>query len=338
MDLDVKEIQCADPITVISFLDDTLCLGDSKGVLHFCSSDIGRAFKLEVNESSKHDGAQPEITAIGLAGTFPHHKSILVSDQNVVKLWRVSKDRQRCVKEYAALHDFRIHSLTVHHHWPVFVTADELSIFLWDIELAGTAHQLLGRTHSVFELEDVITSASFSEADPALLLWSSTKGTVNVGDLRLKSILTHPVAQFQHTSESQGFLTEVINSVSSAKFLDHTTLVAREFFNLKFWDLRKQQTPTKKVQVLTCSEPLGELYHSGKLYDKFIVSTSTSPGNRVATGNYKGIEVLDSNGDIKRHIEMGDTAMLNVAVENKGSKLAGVAGSKAVVLDNDVSR
>lgn len=338
MDITAKEIECVNRLSAVSFLDDVLCMGDSKGVLHLFSNEFDRSFKVNEHDSS-NDSGQFEITSVGLAGQFPLHKSILVSDQSAAKLWRVSEKKQKCVRQYTELHAFHIHSLAVHRHWPVFVTADELSILLWDIENGSTAHQLLGRTHSVYELEDVITSTSFSEADPALIVWTSTKGTVSVGDLRLSSVLKQPVAMFLPIANSAGFYSEVVNSVSSAKFIDQNFLVAREYYSLKFWDLRQQTRPSNIVQVLNTKQTINELYESGRLYDKFAVSASTTGGNTVVTGSYNGIEVLDSTGLAHRHIELcNDTAMLNVAVDHRGSRIAAVAGTKAVVLGEEDMR
>jgi WD40 repeat protein len=332
MDRPIQELQYADPITAISFFDTTLCLGDSKGLLHlYDDNDTHYAFKIDQSEAARHSELQLGISALALLGVYPQYTSILASDAMSVKLCRVNNRRQRCVKEFSGFHSFGVHSLSVHRHWPVFLSADDLSIFMWNIEVSDSAHQLFRMSPLTDDLEEVLTSASFSDSDPSLVVWTSTKGLVSIGDIRLKSELNHPVAQFCHSSHNDGFLSEVIYSVSSAKFIGPNALVAREFFNLKYWDIRAQGCPTKVVPVLKSAESVGELYQSSKLYDKFSVSTSRT-GDAVVTGNYTGIVVLDSAGSLLHERELGDTAWVNVAVNGQGEHIGAAAGSSAVVI------
>jgi WD40 repeat protein len=332
--MDIQEIQYADPITAVSFFDSMLCLGDSKGLLHLYDNDTYLAFKVDQSEAAKHSELQLAISAVALMGVYPQHMTILASDAKSVKLCRVNNKRQRCVKEFSGFHSFGVHSLSVHRHWPVFLSADDLSIFMWNIEVSDSAHQLFRMSQLTDDLEEVLTSASFSESDPSLVVWTSTKGLVSIGDIRLKSELNHPVAQFRHSNHNDSFLSEVIYSASSAKFIGPNALVSREFFNLKYWDLRAQGCPTNVVPVLKSGESVGELYESSKLYDKFSVSTSMT-GDAVATGNYTGIVVLDSAGSLLHTIELGDTAWVNVAVDRQGEHIGTAAESKAIVIATD---
>ena len=128
------------------------------------------------------------------------------------------------------------------------------------------------------ELNEVITTASFSPVNDYQIGYGTSKSVVKVADLREKSVCTNTGLQFidEGIKKNKNFFTEIITSVSDLKFSpDGTKLLIRDFMTTKVWDLKMPKQP---LNVTTLYEPLKsklcDFYENDCIFDKFDLNMS----------------------------------------------------------------
>ena len=103
------------------------------------------------------------------------------------------------------------------------------------------------KPENIDELEEVISSAEFSQSNPNLFLYTTSKGILHICDLREKS-------SFQNNSsvnfevginQKKAIFSDLINSLSSGKFLKFTDygVITRDYIGIKIWDIRGTSKP-----------------------------------------------------------------------------------------------
>lgn len=106
------------------------------------------------------------------------------------------------------------------------------------------------------------------------------------------------VFEVQEDSASKTFFSEIIASVSDAKFsADGKYIVSRDYMTLKVWDVRMENRPVKILNIHEgLRSKLCDLYENDCIFDKFESSLSGC-GNYIATGSYKNqFHVFDRQG------------------------------------------
>ena len=136
---------------------------------------------------------------------------LLTTNSKTIKLWKVcsikhrryAKSRKGVVavpkvsaveeeigakerKQYSNGHDHSITHLSFSRDCMNFLSACDTRICLWDLEVTNTAYNLIDiKPEKAEDLDEVLTSATFSKHDPNQFLVTSSKGSVGLFDLRL---------------------------------------------------------------------------------------------------------------------------------------------------------
>ncbi|KAK9112963.1 hypothetical protein Scep_020482 [Stephania cephalantha] len=139
-------------------------------------------------------------------GGFPAlHLPVIVShDTNLVP---------RCRRMYAHAHDYHINSISNNSDGETFISADDLRINLWNLEISNQS----------FNIVDV--------------------KPVNMEDLT-------GIFEEREAPGSRSFFTEIIASIADIKFgKDGRYILSRDYMTLKLWDLNMEASPVATFQV-----------------------------------------------------------------------------------------
>ncbi|XXG49199.1 hypothetical protein AAC387_Pa02g3447 [Persea americana] len=199
----------------------------------------------------------------------------------------------RCRRIYAHAHDYHINSISNNSDGETFISADDLRINLWNLEISNQSFNIVDvKPVNMEDLTEVITSAEFHPTHCNTLAYSSSKGTIRLIDMRQSALCdTHAKLFEEHEAPgSRSFFTEIIASISDIKFgKDGRYILSRDYMTLKLWDLNMESRPVATFQVHEYLRPkLCDLYENDSIFDKFECCLS-GDGLRVATGSYSNL-------------------------------------------------
>ncbi|XP_062214339.1 serine/threonine protein phosphatase 2A 55 kDa regulatory subunit B beta isoform-like isoform X2 [Phragmites australis] len=198
-----------------------------------------------------------------------------------------------CRRVYAHAHDYHINSISNNSDGETFISADDLRINLWNLEISNQSFNIIDvKPTNMEDLTEVITSAEFHPTHCNTLAYSSSKGSIRLVDLRQSALCdTHSQIFEQHEAPgSRSFFTEIIASISDIKFSkDGRHILSRDYMTLKLWDVKMNSGPVATFQVHEYLRPkLCDLYENDSIFDKFECCQG-GDGLRVATGSYSNI-------------------------------------------------
>uniref|UniRef100_A0A5B7CAD2 Serine/threonine-protein phosphatase 2A 55 kDa regulatory subunit B n=1 Tax=Davidia involucrata TaxID=16924 RepID=A0A5B7CAD2_DAVIN len=199
----------------------------------------------------------------------------------------------RCRKVYAHAHDFNINSVSNNSDGETFVSADDLRINLWNLEVSDQCFNIIDmKPSNMDDLTEVITSAEFHPLHCNLLAYSSSRGFIRLVDMRQSALCDHS-ARILQDGESHGFksfFTEIIASISDIKFAtDGRHILSRDYMNLKLWDTHMETSPVAIYKIHEHLRPkLCDLYNNDTIFDKFDCCLS-GDGLHFATGSYSNL-------------------------------------------------
>lgn len=198
-----------------------------------------------------------------------------------------------CRRVYAHAHDYHINSISNNSDGETFISADDLRINLWNLEISNQSFNIIDvKPTNMEDLTEVITSAEFHPTHCNTLAYSSSKGSIRLVDLRQSALCdTHSQIFEQHEAPgSRSFFTEIIASISDIKFSkDGRHILSRDYMTLKLWDVKMNSGPVATFQVHEYLRPkLCDLYENDSIFDKFECCQS-GDGLQVATGSYSNI-------------------------------------------------
>ncbi|XXG45917.1 hypothetical protein AAC387_Pa02g0877 [Persea americana] len=199
----------------------------------------------------------------------------------------------RCRRIYAHAHDYHINSISNNSDGETFISADDLRINLWNLEISNQSFNIVDvKPANMEELTEVITSAEFHPTHCNMLAYSSSKGSIRLIDLRQSALCdTHSkLFEEQEAPGSRSFFTEIIASLSDIKFAkDGRHILSRDYMTLKLWDINMDSGPVATFQVHEYLRPrLVDLYENDSIFDKFECCLS-GDGLRVTTGSYSNL-------------------------------------------------
>ncbi|CAN1845893.1 Serine/threonine protein phosphatase 2A 55 kDa regulatory subunit B beta isoform [Linum perenne] len=209
--------------------------------------------------------------------------------------------RASCRKVYAHAHDFNINSISNNSDGETFISADDLRINLWNLDVRDQCFNIIDiKPSNMEDLTEVITSAEFHPIHCNLLAYSSSRGFIRLVDMRQSALCDKSARILQDTEGhlgSKSFFTEIIASVSDIKFTnDGQHILSRDFMNLKLWDIRKDSTPVKVLKIHEHLRPkLCDLYNDDSIFDKFECCVN-GDGSQFATGSYSNLLHIFSHG------------------------------------------
>ncbi|PKA55919.1 Serine/threonine protein phosphatase 2A 55 kDa regulatory subunit B beta isoform [Apostasia shenzhenica] len=199
----------------------------------------------------------------------------------------------RCRRVFAHAHDYHINSISNNSDGETFVSADDLRINLWNLEISNQSFNIVDvKPANMEDLTEVITSAEFHPLQCNTLAYSSSKGSIRLIDLRQSALCDYHSKLFEEheTPGSRSFFTEIIASISDIKFSkDGRHILSRDYMTLKLWDLNMDSRPVGTFQVHEYLRPkLCDLYENDSIFDKFECCLS-GDGLRIATGSYSNL-------------------------------------------------
>ncbi|XP_057959578.1 serine/threonine protein phosphatase 2A 55 kDa regulatory subunit B beta isoform-like isoform X3 [Malania oleifera] len=199
----------------------------------------------------------------------------------------------RCRRIYAHAHDYHINSISNNSDGETFISADDLRINLWNLEISNQSFNIVDvKPANMEDLTEVITSAEFHPIHCNMLAYSSSKGSIRLIDLRQSALCDSHCKLFeeQEVAGSRSFFTEIIASISDIKFAkDGRHILSRDYMTLKLWDINMDSGPVATFQVHEYLRPkLCDLYENDSIFDKFECCLS-GDGLRVGTGSYSNL-------------------------------------------------
>jgi serine/threonine-protein phosphatase 2A regulatory subunit B len=139
------------------------------------------------------------------------------------------------------------------------------------------------------ELTEVITAAEFHPSHCNLFMYSSSKGTIKLADMREAALCDKYAKRMSLWSISWGysditivfeeeedpsnrsFFSEIISSISDVKFShDGRYILSRDYLSLKIWDTKMESRPIRTIQIHDhLRGKLCDLYENDCIFDKF---------------------------------------------------------------------
>ncbi|KAA3459684.1 Serine/threonine phosphatase 2A 55 kDa regulatory subunit B beta-like protein [Gossypium australe] len=231
----------------------------------------------------------------------------------------------RCRREYAHAHDFNINSISNNSDGETFISADDLRINLWNLEVSNQSFNIIdmkpsnmeeltvrgGNCSNAIDVKSfassfdkitclysdilsykVITSAEFHPIHCNLLAYSSSRGFIRLVDMRQSALCDYSARIFQDEEchGSRSFLTEIVASITDIKFpVDGRHILSRDYMNLKLWDMHMDSSPVATFKIHEHLRPkLCDLYNNDSIFDKFECCLS-GDGLHFATGSYSNL-------------------------------------------------
>lgn len=199
----------------------------------------------------------------------------------------------RCKKVYANAHTYHINSISVNSDQETFLSADDLRINLWNMEVAEQSFNIVDiKPSSMEDLTEVITSAEFHPSHCNIFAYSSSKGCIRLADMRSAALCDiHSKAFAEVESQAnKSFFSEIIASISDITFSkDGRYILSRDYMTLKLWDINKESTPVATYNVHEqLRARLCDLYENDSIFDKFDCCMNGS-GDGIATGSYNNL-------------------------------------------------
>ena len=145
------------------------------------------------------------------------------------------------------------------------------------------------------ELTEVITAAEFHPVHCNLFMYSSSKGTIKLGDMRSSALCDQhakrkpfsdinlmirrgsssqchiTVFEEEEDPQNKSFFSEIISSISDLKFSrDGRYILSRDYWTLKIWDLAMENKPIQTINIHDhLRGKLCDLYENDCIFDKF---------------------------------------------------------------------
>ncbi|XP_017749328.1 PREDICTED: serine/threonine-protein phosphatase 2A 55 kDa regulatory subunit B delta isoform isoform X2 [Rhinopithecus bieti] len=169
-------------------------------------------------------------------------------------------------------------------------TNDDLRINLWHLEITDRSFNIVDiKPANMEELTEVITAAEFHPHQCNVFVYSSSKGTIRLCDMRSSALCDRHSKFFEEPEDpsSRSFFSEIISSISDVKF-SHSGryMMTRDYLSVKVWDLNMESRPVETHQVHEyLRSKLCSLYENDCIFDKFECCWNGSD-SAIMTGSY----------------------------------------------------
>ncbi|KXS18579.1 protein phosphatase 2A regulatory subunit PR55, partial [Gonapodya prolifera JEL478] len=203
-------------------------------------------------------------------------------------------------KIYSNAHAYHINSISVNSDGETYLSADDLRINLWNLNVADQSFNIVDiKPVNMEELTEVITAAEFHPLSCNTFMYSSSKGTIKLADMRMAALCDQHAKLFEEEEDPQNksFFSEIISSISDVKFTrDGRYIVSRDYLTLKVWDINMESKPVQTILIHDLRSKLCDLYENDCIFDKFECTVS-GDGSHVLTGSYSNyFHIYDRNG------------------------------------------
>ncbi|KAF4791619.1 Serine/threonine-protein phosphatase 2A 55 kDa regulatory subunit B delta isoform [Turdus rufiventris] len=149
------------------------------------------------------------------------------------------------------------------------------------------------------DLTEVITASEFHPHHCNLFVYSSSKGSLRLCDMRASALCDKHSKLYEEPEDpsNRSFFSEIISSVSDVKF-SHSGryMLTRDYLTVKVWDLNMETKPVETYQVHDyLRSKLCSLYENDCIFDKFECAWNGSD-SVIMTGAYNNFfRMFDRN-------------------------------------------
>lgn len=202
-------------------------------------------------------------------------------------------------KIYSNAHTYHINSISLNSDQETFISSDDLRINLWNLDIPDESFNIVDiKPANMEELTEVITSAEFHPQQCNAFMYSSSKGTIKLCDMRQNALCDYRAKVFEEYLDpiSHNFFTEITSSISDVKFSpDGRYIASRDYLTVKIWDINMDNKPLKTINIHEqLEERLNDTYENDAIFDKFEVAFS-GDSSSVMTGSYNNYFMIYPN-------------------------------------------
>lgn len=248
--------------------------------------------------------------AIKRSEKFPSRAGLTAQSLKMPKLKVVEQNLYPSLKRaFPSLHAYHIHSLSMNLNGSSFLSSDDLSVLLWDLEEMKVAHGLINiKPPSLNELTEVITSAVFNQVHESLFAVGTSKGILKLFDTRESAKFSTNGIFFvdENLKKNKNLFTDIVSSIADLKFsADGSQIITRDYLTTKVWDQRKTKEPIKTIKLFEpFNSKLYDVYEQDIIFDKFNIGLSPD-GHSFVTGFYNNyFHICDLEGAKNTQFEL----------------------------------
>lgn len=195
-----------------------------------------------------------------------------------------------CRKVYPNAHTYHINSVSVNSDEETYLSADDLRINLWNIETTNQSFNIVDiKPANMEELTEVITAAEFHPSECNVFVYSTSKGSLRLCDMRSQALCDRHVRNYEEPEDPnfKSFFSEIISSISDFRFShDGRYMLTRDYLMLKVWDMNMESRPVESYPVHEYLKgKLCTLYENDSIFDKFECAWSGND-RQLLTGSY----------------------------------------------------
>ncbi|ORY81867.1 WD40-repeat-containing domain protein [Protomyces lactucae-debilis] len=193
-------------------------------------------------------------------------------------------------RTYANAHQYHINSISVNSDGETYISADDLRINLWNLGIQDQSFNIVDiKPVNMEELTEVITAAEFHPTHCNQFMYSSSKGTIKLADMRESALCDQHAKLFEEEEDvvNKSFFSEIIASISDVRFSkDGRYILSRDYLTLKIWDVNMEKKPVKTINMHDpLKNKLCDLYENDCIFDKF-ECTFSGDGKHALSGSY----------------------------------------------------
>uniref|UniRef100_A0A8C8ENC0 Serine/threonine-protein phosphatase 2A 55 kDa regulatory subunit B n=1 Tax=Oncorhynchus tshawytscha TaxID=74940 RepID=A0A8C8ENC0_ONCTS len=229
---------------------------------------------------------------------------------------------------FANAHTYHINSISINSDHETYLSADDLRINLWHQEITDRSFNIVDiKPANMEELTEVITAAEFHPHQCNTFVYSSSKGTIRLCDMRASALCDTHSKLFEEPEDpsNRSFFSEIISSISDVKFSHNGRyMMTRDYLSVKIWDLNMESRPVETYQVHEyLRNKLCSLYENDCIFDKFECCWNGND-SVVMTGSYN---------NFFRMFDRGQRRDVTLEASREGSKPQQVLKPRKVCAD-----
>ncbi|KAI9251070.1 protein phosphatase PP2A regulatory subunit B [Helicostylum pulchrum] len=234
---------------------------------------------------------------------------------------------------YANAHAYHINSISINSDGETYISADDLRVNLWNLDISDQSFNIVDiKPANMEELTEVITAAEFHPDQCNLFMYSSSKGTIKLADMRESALCDQNAKVFEEPEDpsNRSFFSEIISSISDVKFSqDGRYILSRDYLTLKIWDINMENKPIRTINIHdNLRSKLCDLYENDCIFDKF-ECTFSGDGSHMMTGSYSNdIHIYGRDDDSEVTLQADKSAFKAKKLGSSKNKITMSSGNR----------
>ena len=189
-------------------------------------------------------------------------------------------------REFPDFHKNSINSISLSLDGERFLSSDDFSILLWDLENTKISYNLKNIDSNIKICDEIITKSEFSNKNDYSFIFGTSKGDVYLNDLRQKMDLRNSKIFSEEKKKNFNYFSKITKFVSDLKFgVENDTVYIRDFLSIKIWDLKMDKKPILNFELFPYKKKITDFYNNDCICEKFDLSLSQK-NNFLLTGNF----------------------------------------------------